>query len=448
MEVRDAVLTSLREYDMLSGADRVICALSGGADSICLADVLLSLASELGFRLECAHFDHLLRGAESQRDAAFVSDWCHKRGLRLHTGSGDAAAYAAESRIGIEEAARTLRYAFLDSLGDAHTRIATAHQADDQAETMLLNLLRGSGLKGLGGIPPVRGIYIRPMLNVDRQTVLTYLQKHGLEHVEDSTNRDTLYHRNKLRHEVMPVLREMNPAISTLCSRTAKLLREDEALLDELAGKAVTMEGEKAVLSISELLSLPGPLRSRALRRSLGAFGVQPEEKHIAALLELARTENPSAQLDLPGGIRAWRQYDKMMIARQEKSLPLPETKLTCGQWTDISGTKLCVFWGDKPEPAKIHGKFTTFFFKKDKICGNITVRSRREGDHLALPGRQGKSLKKWMIQEKFPASERDRVPVFADEVGVLAVWGLGADERAAALPEAADSVLVILERT
>ncbi len=448
MDVRAAVLTSIREHGMLLGADRVVCALSGGADSVCLADVMLSLAPELGIRVECAHFNHRLRGEESQRDEEFVRAWCEERAVPCHFASGDAAAYGRDHNLSVEEAARTLRYAFLESLGDSGTRIATAHQADDQAETVLMNLIRGSGLKGLGGIPPVRGRVIRPLLTVTRQEVLIYLHERQLSFVEDSSNTDVSFRRNKLRHEVLPLLRELNPAFSQACGRTARLLREDEALLSDLAEGAVTQKGGESLLSVPELLSLPGPLAGRALRQALGAFGVRPEEKHVAALLSLAAAENPSARLDLPGGLTARRQYDRLLIGPMPAAAELPERVLPFGQWTELPERNLRVFWGEVQESMKIHGKFTTFFFKKAGICGNMTVRSRREGDVLRLPGRPGKSLKKWMIQEKLPAAERPGVPVFADGSGVLAVPGIGADERAAAAPETADSVLVIMERT
>ena len=448
MDVRDAVLESIREMDMLSGADKVICAFSGGADSLCLADVLLSLAPELGFRLECAHFNHLLRGDESLRDERFAAQWCERRGLELHVGRGDAAAYASEHRMGIEEAARTLRYGFLESLGDDRTRIALAHQADDQAETILLNLLRGSGLKGLGGIPPVRGRLIRPMLGVSRAEILEYLDRRELTYVEDSSNLDTACRRNKLRHQVIPVLRELNPAFAEVCCRTARLLRQDEALLAKMADELVKPEGEWAVLSAPELLAQPAPLQARALRQAAFRFGVQPEEKHIAALISLAASENPSARMDLPGGLTAQRQYDRLLLSRRRAAGSFPETDLYYGSWTPLPQLNMRVFWGEKAETAKINGKFTTYFFKKKEICGTIKVRSRREGDFLRLPGRPGKSLKKWMIQEKIPAAERECLPVFADDGGVLAVFGIGADVRAAAPPETADSVLVIVERT
>ncbi len=448
MDIRASVRKSLREYRMLSGADRIICAFSGGPDSVCLAAVLMSLAPELGFRLECAHFNHQLRGEESRRDEEFAASWCAERGLKLRVGRGDAAAFAAERRLGIEEAARILRYGFLESLGDEKTRIATAHQADDQAETMLINLVRGSGLKGLGGIPPVRDRLIRPLLDVSRSEILSYLDENHLRYVEDSSNRDTRYRRNRLRMEVLPVLKEMNPAFAKTCSRTAKLLREDEELLARQAADAVNKEGECAVLSVRELREMPGPLASRSIRQAAVAYGIRLEEIHVAAVRELAEAENPSARLELPGGLTAERKYERLLIGRLNRPAAFSETALQFGAWRDIPESGICVFWGQKSELAKIHGKFTTFFFKMDQICGNITVRPRREGDFLKLPGRPGKSLKKWLIQEKVPLTERSRLPVFADEAGVLAVFGLGADERAAASEASADSVLVIMERT
>lgn len=448
MDVRAAVLSALEEYGMLRGADRVVCALSGGADSVCLADVMLSLGPKLGVRVECAHYNHLLRGEESRRDEDFVRAWCSERGVECHVASGDAAAYARAENLGVEEAARTLRYAFLEGLGDEGTRIATAHQADDQAETMLLNLVRGSGLKGLGGIPPVRGRVIRPLLAVTRQEILAYLRERRLAYVEDSSNADTSFRRNRLRHEVLPLLRELNPAFSEACGRTARLLREDEALLTGLAEGAVSAEGGDAVLRVQELRAMPGPLEARALRLALGRFGLQPEEKHIAELRKLAASANPSARIALPGGVEARRAYELLRVGFPPERAAAPERVLPFGGWTEIPERGLRVFWGEVGEETKIHGKFTTFFFKKAGICGNMTVRSRREGDELRLPGRPGKSLKKWMIQEKVPAAQRLGVPVFADGAGVLAVPGLGADARASSPPETADAVLVIKERT
>lgn len=447
MDVPGAVLARLRDEHMLDGAETVVCALSGGADSVCLSHVLTGLAPSLGVKLECAHFNHRLRGAESDRDELFVRSWCAQRGLKLHTGSGDAAAFAEENHMGIEEAARSLRYAFLESLGDEKTRIATAHQADDQAETLLLHLVRGSGLRGLCGIPSVRGRIIRPLLSVSRADVLAYLADNGLTYVEDSTNALPDHTRNRLRHEVMPVLRELNPSFAETAGRTVKLLRDDEAQLHALAADAVDLRSGRAVLSAAELQRLPAPLASRAVLSAAAHFGVRLQEAHVRAVLRLAASANPSARADLPGELEARRRYDELSVGPREPSAGFRPIILPFDAWTVIRPLALRVFWGGRRETSKIYGKFTTFCFKKEQICGNICVRPREPGDELHPAGSVcGKSLKKWMIERRIPAAERALVPVFADQCGVLAVPGIGEDRRAAALPEEADAFL-ILER-
>ncbi len=449
MEVREAVLRALREQSMLAGAEKVICALSGGADSVCLADVLLSLQTDLGVSLEFAHFNHLLRGQESRRDEDFVRAWCRERGAALHLGSGDAAAWAREHRLSPEEGARELRYAFLESLCDEKTRIATAHQADDQAETLLLNLLRGTGLRGLGGIPPVRGRIIRPLLEVSRAEILAYLSERGLEYVEDSTNFLPDARRNQLRLSVLPLLRELNPSFSAACSRTVRLLRADEEVLSSLSQGIWEDNNGEAVFSASRLTDLPAPLASRALRQAAQGFGVRLEEKHTLALLALAGSDSPSARLSLPKGLLARRRYDQLCIGRDADLCPgFPETELPFNAWTQIPGQSWSIFWGDADREAKINGKFIPFFFKKERICGNMHVRPRKSGDRLRLAGRPEKSLKKWMIEEKIPAEERGGIPVISDDLGIVAVPGLGADERVSAEAKVADALLLFLERT
>ena len=446
MSVLSSARRYLREYAMLDGADRVICALSGGADSVCLAHVMLSLAEETGVRVECAHYNHHLRGEESDRDEAFVREWCMARGLRLHLGSGDVAAFAREKHLGLEEAARVLRYGFLESLGDEDTRIATAHQAEDQAETLLLNLLRGSGLKGLGGIPPVRGRIIRPLLGVSRREILEYLAGEGLRYVEDSSNESDAFRRNQLRHQVLPLLGKIEPSFVKNCARTAALVARDEEYLATQAGALLKKEGESFCLSARELSSTPLPLASRAIRLACASFGVFPEEKHVSAVLSLAAGEVPSAAVDLPGGLCARRRYGDLLLGAPAQPASFPSVHLPLKEWTELPGTKMRVLCTDDRNDLKIHGKFTTYCFKKAQICGSITVRPRSDGDLLRLPGGQ-KSLKKRMIEEKIPALERGSIPVFADEAGVLAVYRLGTDVRAAAAPEEADLWILLEER-
>ena len=230
------MLNKMRSFlvrqDMIQPGDRVICALSGGADSVAMTFAFYLLKEKLGITLEAAHFNHHLRGAESDRDEAFVRSFCDRYDIPLHVGGGE----VSPGKKGLEAAAREARYAFLRSLPG---KIATAHTADDNAETVLLHLIRGTGLKGLGGITPVHGKVIRPMLSVTRQEVEAFLEAWCLSHIEDSSNQTDAFLRNRIRHTVMPLLKEENPRIGENLSQMALRLREEEAYLSGQAEFAV-----------------------------------------------------------------------------------------------------------------------------------------------------------------------------------------------------------------
>ena len=223
--------TFIRKYDMIVPGDRVICAISGGADSVALLFGLYLLKEKLQFRLEAAHFNHRLRGDESDRDEAFVKEFCDRFDIPLHLGSGE----VKPGKKGLEAAARDARYAFLRSLPG---KIATAHTADDNAETVLLHLVRGTGLKGLCGITPVGDGLIRPMLSITRAEVEAFLQEYCLRHIVDSSNETDAFLRNRLRHHVMPLLKEENPRLAEHLSAMALQLQGEEALLHSQAQQA------------------------------------------------------------------------------------------------------------------------------------------------------------------------------------------------------------------
>ncbi len=435
---------------MLADTATLLCAVSGGADSVCLLHILKGLAPELGFTLHAAHYHHGIRGGEADRDRDFVRELCRQWDIPLHTGAGDVPAHAASRGVGLETAARELRYAFLEDTAShlEKCRIATAHQAEDNAETLLMHLCRGTGLQGLCGIPPVRGRIVRPLLVLDRPEVLAYLSARQIPHMEDSTNALEDQVRNRLRHSVLPVLRELNPRFPAAALRASLLLRQDEACLRRLAEESFTVTGEWDVrFSAASLAAMPEPLAARALRMGAERLDCRPEREHIAELLRLASAAPGRKGCDLPGGVRAVREFDALRLTRQGERPALPETKLRFGLWQDPPGLGCRVYWGP-PLPDKVHEKFPIFFFKNANICGSISVRSRRSGDRLrALGTGTEKTLKKWMIERKIPASRRADWPVFADERGIVAVPGLGTAERVGAPPERADAVLILSER-
>ncbi len=409
--------------ELLPGSGLVLCAVSGGADSMFLLERLRSM----GQPVAAAHYDHGLRGAASAADEAFVRNWCDKRSIPYRSQHGDVAGYAAKSGLGIEEAARELRYAFLERAADdlGAAVIATAHTADDNAETVVLHLTRGAGLRGLGGIPPVRGRIVRPLLDTTRAEILVWLSEHGVSYVEDETNSSDAFARNRIRHRVIPALREENPALAETVSRTTRLLREDEEYLDGLARRFIDKNLRRGALPLSELSALPDPIARRVLRRMLGTgLTFEQTERSLAAIRE---GRSADRVLLSEGYVRFSRGEKKVLpdrVLRPGEVLSLPEAGMT------VSCQILDRF------PADVYTSFNTFFLRCANINATVFLTARRPGDRLRPLGRGcTKTLKALFLEARLPVWERDLIPVLRDESGVLAVCGFPPDERAAAQP-------------
>ena len=407
--MQNRLLKFAREQNLITPGDTVICAVSGGADSVAMLFALYLLREKLGITLEAAHFNHNLRGEESLRDETFVRELCARYEIPLHVASGE----IHPGKKGLEAAARDARYAFLESLPG---KIATAHTADDNAETILMHLVRGTGLKGLGGIAPQRGKLIRPMLGITRREVEDFLAEWHLPHVEDSTNETDAFLRNRLRHHVMPLLAAENPRIAENLSQMALRLREDEACLSQLSRYETLPE-------VETLRTLPSAVRSRMLERFLKENGVrEPEDVHIAQAEALVFSDSPSASAAFPGGVTLSRQYGHL-TANPTGEAFTPVT-LTCPGSAEAAGIRITC------EPAGELAQSENLL----TVCpsGKISIRPRQTGDKIRLSG-GSKSLKKLFIDRKIPAADRERIPVVCDETGILGVYSIGVNlERAA----------------
>ena len=400
--------------------DTVVCALSGGADSVALLHGLLAVKEECSIHVAAAHFNHCLRGAESDDDEAFARELCARWGVELAVGRGDPRTLSGKSP---EEAARELRYEFLlAQLG----LIATAHHADDQAETVLLNLLRGTGLRGLCGMQPRQGRVIRPLLEVSRQEILAYVQTNNLSYCSDRTNEEDHALRNRLRHHVVPLLRKENPNLTETVSRMTGLLRQEEAFLqtqaEELLKEAARQDGyDCSVLSGADPI-----LRRRAIRSLLP--NPKPTMTHVEAVERLLSGSDGSAYAELSGGFLARRTYDRLTFAPVQETAGFAPVLLTAGETVRILDMELSLT-GPVTLSQPVDEQ-TTFAIRVPQI----QVRPRQTGDTVCLPGGR-KTLKKWMIDRKIPAHQRELLPVFADEEGVFAVFGMGCDQNRKALP-------------
>lgn len=427
----------MMNIDRIAAGDRVLCAVSGGADSMYLLCRMLELGRARGFAVACAHYNHRLRGAESDRDEQFVRAFCAAHTVPCHVGGGDVAAVRG---MGTEEAARVLRYAFLQACAaqNGYQWIVTAHTADDNAETMLLNLARGCGLRGLGGIPPVRENLLRPMLDTTRGEIEQWLLAHGIAHVEDSSNAADDYARNRVRHAAVPALEGVNGAFVRHTAQTAALLREDEAYLTELATAFLAQYTRGQGIPTEALLHLARPVRARVFRTLAGE---RLSQTHVEALHALcAGTER--ASLDLPG-VRVTREQGRLWFG-EAPGVPRVDCALQLGGTLFLPERALTVTVSLPETACEIHNTLTTFYFKSTSIRGKLSLTSRKSGDRIRLAGRNcTKLLSDLFTERKLTQTERNTVLVVRDEAGPIAVSGFGVAERCAAQP--GDTVIRIL---
>jgi len=386
---------------------------------MCLLDFTVRWAAGRGIGVAAAHFNHCLRGGAADRDEAFVREYCAARDIPFASGRGDTRALAVRDGLSVEEAARRLRYEFLEEtvVRRRSTAILTAHHADDNAETMLLNLCRGTGSAGLG-IPAVRGNVYRPFLEITRGSLEDYASAHGLPHVEDETNREDGAARNLLRHKVMPILRELNPKAAQNMARAAGLLAAEDAALDALAEELLARTEEsqgRASLRWAALRSVPEAVRGRAVlglmeracghRRDLSAA-------HVKAALALEK----GGECSLPYGLLARNSGAALEIFKVPS---VPEAvKLTQGKTVRFGAWRVALNSG-------VEGRFSY----RLSVPGPLQVTAWRSGDRMALPGSRGKrTVKRLWADAGVPPDVRDGLPVLRLGERPVAAPYLGVD--------------------
>jgi len=437
------------ENEMLPESGLVLICVSGGADSMCLFEAMRHISYELGFSIAVAHYNHELRGDESDRDETFVMDVCEEHGITFYSGRGDVNNYAKKRGLGIEEAARDMRYEFFFDTAEkaGAVRIATAHTMDDNAETIIINLARGTGANGMSGIPPVRDNVIRPLLHITRDEVMDFIDERDIPYVDDSTNGLEIYTRNKVRHAIIPLIREINPRFNEAASTAAEIFRADEEFITDIADLFVQDCCVGLTANAADIAVLPFSVSSRVIRK---LYGGNLSFNHVKDVLALCAGENPSASLSLPGMV-VYREYERVVFdakptAADEEFAPVFPT---IGNSFIILGLGLkitckSVIYDDNMCKSEINTSFTTFVFKSIDICGKISVRSRREGDSIKLKGQSGtKTLKKLFIEKRIPVRKRSLIPVISDDEGVLGIYKLGAGARA--IPDVGDSAVLII---
>lgn len=423
---------------------RVLCAVSGGRDSMCLLHFLDTWGRLHGLSPAAAHFNHHLRCA-ADRDQAFVRDWCTERNIPFFSGGGDVPALAEREGLSVEEAARKLRYAFLEETAEREgfEAILTAHHADDNAETVLLNLIRGTGVRGLAGISPVRGRICRPFLEISRAELADYAAAHGIPHVEDETNADpAAAARNLLRLRVMPLLRELNPRAAEHMAQTALRLRELDAGLEDLTERylrRVSVQPGRVTIRLRDLAEVPESLRPRVLLGMFELLGVGRKDigaVHLEALERLWEHHGNDARISLPHGVTARLAASRLML----ETLPPPLSRAEL--------VKDCPLrWGDYTLTLLDHRAGAGLALRPGPDWETVSVAPCDPGERLSLPGTNGgRMIKRLCLDRRVCLSERDRLPALYVGERLAAVWRLGVDREF--LPEGDPCRFIQIEKT
>ncbi len=418
------VRKTITKYDMLQAGAAVLAGVSGGADSVALLRVLLELKEEYDLEIAAMHLNHGLRGEESDRDERFTAELCDKLGVECVCGHADVKRLAKEKGLSTEEAGREARYAFFErerARRGEHAVVAVAHTLDDSAETALLNLARGSAMRGLCGIPPVRENLIRPLIECERKDVEAYLAGLGQEYVNDSSNDGDGYARNRVRHGAVPVLLSVNPAYLRAALRSMDALRADADYLDKLAAGELERiklpDGES--FDRQAFLELSAPLRMRILLALLLRRDIPADSARLARLDDLITAGSGAEQLS--GSLRFYVSKKRFRIEAEPVIL---DKKLRLVYMNDEN----C------EENMKSREKLLNNALDCDKIVGILFERKRLPGDRLRPVGRGcTKTIKNLCQEAGVPAAARSRLPVLADDLGPVWVLGFGADERTAA---------------
>ncbi len=452
--VTERVRRQIEEYGMIQAGDVVVVGLSGGADSVCLLFVLKKLSRELLFSLAALHVHHGIRGQEADEDAAFCAGLCAGWKIPFETARVDVPLLAASKKMSLEEAGRQERYRQLERYRQrlGAQRIAVAHHQDDQAETVLWNLLRGTGLKGLSGMKSVNGAVIRPLLRISRAEILRYMEEQGLSWREDATNAEDHYTRNRIRHHMLEyAVRKLNrQAVKHIC-QTADMASEAEAYLREQADRWLVQYSETGkqetlpiFLRADILKNEPRILQRYIIKEALGRCKGRKDLElcHVDAVLSLLE-ERPgrsaSAWVDLGGGYVSRKEYETLILEKKAFSGQkagrdtgrCPAEKEICladlseePLWFCIGEEKLELRMIPYDKTQKIPTNQYTKWLDYDKIKKSLVFRFRRSGDYFLLPDGRRKTVKAYMIDEKIPSEERDHILVAARGSHVLWIAG------------------------
>ncbi len=433
----EAVRRTIVKYDMLKPGDKIIVGFSGGPDSLCLLHALKELCREFDYSLYAAHLNHMFRGKAAEADAAYAGEICREWGIPAYIEKFDVPAYIRKTGLSPEEAGREIRYSLFDRVCKevGGNKIAVAQNLNDHVETILMRFMRGSGIDGLKGIEAVRGNIIRPLLETERRDIEEYCRENHLDPRVDKTNLEPIYHRNKVRLELIPYIeKNFNPSIMTAISRFSGLIKEENDFLDTEAEKVLKEVAEiyedRVVIEVPKLAMVHKALKRRIIRQcierlssTLNGF----EFKHFEGVLELT-DKATGAAIMLPQKLRAFKSYDKLVLSKDIVKADKKcyyKLKYDYDSSIDTDRGHLTIERKKKKDIGALRGYEDTIYIDPSKIRHGLVLRYREPGDVFAPIGMKGtKKLKEYLIDEKVPREERDSTELLAD--GKEIVWIVG----------------------
>lgn len=416
--IENKVLKAIKDYNMLSKGQKVTVALSGGADSVCLLHVLFSLKDKLSVEVEAAHLNHLIRGDEAFRDENFVKDFCEKLGVEIFIARIDVPKYAEDNSLSIELAARQVRYEFLNSVSGGV--VATAHNSGDNLETVLFNLTRGTALKGLCGIPAVRDNIIRPLIYCSRDEIEEYCRLNNLDFITDSTNLSDDYTRNKIRHNIIPLLKELNPSVETAVLRMGSALSEDNDFIEAIAQEEFENRySDKKTLYLKDFSKLHISVAVRVIKRFCKAcMADDVSSSHLRQLYNICIS---GGEAQLPRAVFISEFGNLYKKSENEENIAF-RVEIVSAESEEFLKFQ------------KINNLLLKNYIDYDKIVGKLVSRTRISGDSIKLKNKNGtKLLTKLYNEYRIPAKIRDTLPVIADDDGVIWIYKIGVADRVAA---------------
>ena len=414
----------IKEEHMIKGSEKILVGLSGGADSVCLLYVLRKLTGSDKKRICACHIEHGIRGENSKKDEEFVRRLCKEWDTELYVKNFDVPSLAKKWGMGLEEAGRRVRYEAFEEISKKAgcEEIALAHHADDNAETVIFNLVRGTGLYGLCGIPPVRDKFIRPLLCVRKQDIIRALDSINRDFCVDESNEDTSYSRNLVRHKILPVLEQLNTNAVMHMQKSSEILRQTGEYLTDTGRyelmKCADISKERVIIPVKAIKDLPKAIAYHMIRQALSHLTGSMKDigyVHTESIYELTKART-GASVDLPFGISADRLYDDIRLYNKSFCGEKKEYELKADFLKKISKAEL---------EEKIHEKNPyTKIIDCDKIQVGLSLRNKKDGDRIAIGGGVYKKLSRIFIDEKIPPEERGNIPLVSD--GENIVWILG----------------------